>query len=163
MRQVSRSATVSADGSFRFSGLSIGTYSLDVSAPGYVPGGADQLLVSIGTTTSVTIQMNAGNALEEIRVVGSAAAPIIDVRSSETALNITTEELEKLPVPRSLASVALLAPGVNRGDSLLGGLPSFGGSSVADNQIYINGLNVTNFRNGLGFSTFLMSFTSNFR
>ena len=98
MRQVKAAqATVSADGSFRFSGLSIGTYSLDVSAPGYVPGGADQLLVSIGTTTSVTIQMNAGNALEEIRVVGSAAAPIIDVRSSETALNITTEELEKLP------------------------------------------------------------------
>jgi len=159
----SRSATVSADGSFRFSGLSIGTYSLDVSAPGYVPGGADQLLVSIGTTTSVTIQMNSGNALEEIRVVGSAAAPIIDLRSSETALNITTEELEKLPVPRSLASVALLAPGVNRGDSRFGGLPSFGGSSVAENQIYINGLNVTNFRNGLGFSNVPYEFYEQFQ
>ena len=63
-------------------------------------------------------------------------------------------ELERLPVPRNVTSVALLAPGTTEGDSRFGNgnTVSFGGSSIAENQVYINGLNVTNFRNGVGFS-----------
>ncbi len=52
---------------------------------------------------------------------------------------------------RNLEAVTLLAPGVSKGDSSFVGT-SFSGSSVAENTSFINGLNTTNFRNGLGFS-----------
>ncbi|HET7360238.1 MAG TPA: TonB-dependent receptor, partial [Rhodanobacteraceae bacterium] len=51
----------------------------------------------------------------------------------------------------NVTSVALLAPGVVKGNAGFGGI-SFGGSSVAENAYYINGLNVTDFYNRNGFS-----------
>jgi hypothetical protein len=55
-------------------------------------------------------------------------------------------------VARDTTSVALLAPGTVRGDGAFGNLASFGGSSVAENQYYINGFNVTNSFRSLNFS-----------
>jgi len=72
---------------------------------------------------------------------------VIDTTSSESALNIGFEEIGRLPIARNLTSVALLAPGANLGDSAFGELPSFDGSSVAENAYFINGLNVTDLGN----------------
>ncbi len=47
---------------------------------------------------------------------GSRVVNAVDVTSTEIATNITREELERLPVERDLLSVALLAPGLNKGD-----------------------------------------------
>ena len=77
-----------------------------------------------------------------IQVVGSRVVNRVDVRSTESATNIRREELARLPVDQSLASVALLAPGVVASGATFGGL-TFSGSSVAENSVYINGLNVT--------------------
>lgn len=46
--------------------------------------------------------------------------------------------------------MVLLAPCVVSGDSTFGNTASFGGSSVAENVCYINGMEVTNTRDGLG-------------
>ncbi len=55
---------------------------------------------------------------------------------------------------RDINAIAILAPGVVRGDPDLGGgsLPSFAGASVAENGYYINGFDVTNIRNFLSYS-----------
>jgi hypothetical protein len=58
--------------------------------------------------------------------------------------------------------VALLAPGTARGDAALGGV-SFGGSSVAENTVYVNGLNVTDFYNRIGFSSVPYNFYQEFQ
>ena len=73
----------------------------------------------------------------------------VDVHSTESATNITREELARLPVDQTPGSVALLAPGVVASGATFGGL-TFGGSSVAENAVYINGLNVTDFYNRVG-------------
>src|SRR5690606_29247661 len=78
-------------------------------------------------------------------------------------LNIGEAEIDRIPVARDATSVALLAPSTTKGDAAFGNLASFGGSSVAENQTYINGLNVTNFRNGLGFSNVPFEFYSEFQ
>ncbi len=59
-----------------------------------------------------------------------------------------------MPVSRDLASVALLAPGTSRGDYRFGTAATlrFAGASIAENTSFINGLNTTNFRTGVGFS-----------
>ena len=86
-----------------------------------------------------------------VEIVGSRIVRGVDVSSTESATNITREELVRLPVERDASSVALLSPGLIKGDGDLGGI-SFGGSSVAENTFYINGLNVTDFYNRIGFS-----------
>jgi hypothetical protein len=79
---------------------------------------------------------------------------IIDVRSVESNTVFTQEQIRNLPVARDVNSVALLAPGVVKGDAGLGagGIPSFGGASVAENGYYINGFDVTNIRNFLSYA-----------
>src|SRR5690606_18702775 len=82
--------------------------------------------------------------------------------STESATNIRAEEIERIPVERNVSSVALLAPGVASGSAGFGGI-SFGGSSVAENAFYINGLNVTDFYNRVGFSEAPFDFYQEFQ
>ena len=86
----------------------------------------------------------------------------VDVTSTETATNISREELARLPVDQDVTSVALLAPGVNKGTAGFGGI-TFGGSSVAENSYYVNGLNVTDFYNRNGFSEAPFAFYQEFQ
>ncbi|HET6630344.1 MAG TPA: TonB-dependent receptor [Woeseiaceae bacterium] len=152
----SRTVTSSADGSYRFPFLPVGTYTLEASRDGNVVAQPVEVVVSLGKTTTV----NVGADMDVIQVVGSRITPAIDVTSTESAMNITKLELARLPVDRDLLSVATLASGVNKGE--FGGA-SFGGSSVAENAVYINGLNVTDFYNRVGFSSVPYAFYEEFQ
>ena len=134
---LSRTVTASKDGTYRVAQLPPGDYTL-VSGD----GAPISVNVSLGGTTTVNLAGAGAVNLETVQVIGSRVVNRVDVRSTETATNITRQELARLPVDQTLGSVALLAPGVIGGNSSFGGI-SFGGSSVAENQIYINGLNVT--------------------
>jgi hypothetical protein len=105
-----------------------------------------------------------GESLAVITVVGSRVVNAVDVSSTESAMNITREQIDQLPVERDLQSVAMLAPGISKGHNFGGGAGlSFGGSSVAENAIYINGLNVTDFYNRIGFSSVPFAFYDQFQ
>src|SRR3546814_18156255 len=67
-----------------------------------------------------------------------------------------------MPVDQSLGSVALLAPGVVASGATFGGL-TFGGSSVAENVVYINGLDVTDPYRRQGYSTVPFAFHEEFQ
>ena len=160
---LTRTITVNADGSYRLSQLPVGDYTLQVSRGGQPVGAPVSVAVALGGTT--TVNLGSGGAvanLESVQVVGSRVVNRVDVHSTETATNITREELARLPVDQSLGSVALLAPGVISGNSSFGGI-SFGGSSVAENQTYINGLNVTDIYRRQGSSTAPFAFFDQFQ
>jgi hypothetical protein len=145
-----RTVRADADGYYRFPYLPVGKYQVDATKNGAVIGKLAEVTVGLGNATTANVTVGA-ITLEEIQVLGTRIVTAVDVKSTESATNLTREELERLPVERNLESVALLAPGLNKGDGSLGGL-SFGGSSVAENSIYINGLNVTDFYNRIGSS-----------
>jgi len=151
----SRSVTASPDGSFRFPFLPVGNYTLVSSKDGEPIASAIPVTVNLGKTTMV----DAG-VLDEIRVVASRTNNAIDVTSTESATNVSRYELSRLPVDRDLLSVAQLASGVTRGE--FDGI-SFGGSSVAENAVYINGLNVTDFYRRIGFSSVPYAFYEEFQ
>ena len=155
--------TINADenGNYRFAHLPAGIYSINAKKVGFETTQLDDVTVSLGSATNVGLTLAAGN-IEVISVNGSAMSQI-DVTSSESALNITAIELSRLPIARDVNAVALLAPGTTEGDSRFDGSISFGGASPAENTTYINGLNVTNFRNGIGFSTVPYSFYKEFQ
>ena len=145
----SRTITVGADGQYRFSAVPIGKYTVTRNG-----GSPRNITVNVGTSANVNYAVTApGEAatLDTITVVGQAVNPV-DVSSVESTTILTAEQLAKIPVARDTTSVALLAPGTVRGDGAFGNLASFGGSSVAENQYYINGFNVTNSFRSLNFS-----------
>lgn len=139
-----------ADGDFSFRSIAPGKYRVEVLDGGKIID-TQEVEVTLGGSTSVTMGATQ-QAIEEVMVTGRRVAAI-DTGISETGLVIDSGALNELPVARDLNSVTLLAPGVSKGDvSFEGGGTSFAGASVAENTAYINGLNTTNFRNGLGFS-----------
>ncbi len=159
----SRTVTVSADGSYRLSQLPVGDYSLQVSRGGQAVGTPLQVSVPLGGTATINLGSEGGlTNLDTVQVVGSRVINRVDVYSTETATNVTREEIARIPVDQSLSSVALLAPGVVASGATFGGL-TFGGSSVAENATYINGLNVTDLYRRQGFSTVPFAFYEEFQ
>lgn len=161
-----RTVKADADGGYRFPFLPVGQYVVEATRDGKTLGKLADVTVSLGTATTANVTVNM-TTLEEIQVVGSRILTAVDVRSTESATNITLEDLERLPVARDIQSVALLAPGVGKGDAGLcaGGNCglSFGGSSIAENTVYINGLNVTDFYNRVGSSSVPFAFYKEFQ
>lgn len=158
-----RSVTVGADGSYRLAQLPVGDYQLQVTSGGQAKGAP--LVVSVPLGGTATVNLGSGGDLvnlDAVQVVGSRVVNRVDVYSTETATNITREELARIPVDQTLGSVALIAPGVIGGNSSFGGI-SFGGSSVAENSIFVNGLNVTDFYRRQSFSTAPFAFYQEFQ
>lgn len=154
-----RSVTADSEGRYRFARLPVGTYEVSASSEGYERAVLEQVQVRIGSATVVDLTMNLGD-VERISVSG-ARASTIDTRSSESGLNISAVQLERIPVPRDLTSVATLAPGVIGGERF-GGI-SFGGSSVGENAIFLNGLNISDVETGVGFSSVPFAFYKDFQ
>ncbi|MEP7186755.1 MAG: carboxypeptidase regulatory-like domain-containing protein [Rhodanobacter sp.] len=158
---LSRTITADADGAYRFAFLPIGQYTLSANNNGQPIGQPHAVTVSIGTTTTADVGAVNATELSSINVTGSSL-PLIDVSSTESSTIVSRTELQRLPVDQNVASVALLAPGVVKGDAGFGGI-SFGGSSIAENAFYVNGLNVTDFYNRNGFSEAPFAFYDQFQ
>jgi hypothetical protein len=159
---LSRTTTVDSKGNYRIAQLPVGGYSLQVIRGGQPVGQAVEVAVSMGSATTVNLSDEGAVNLAAVQVVGSRVVPMVDVTSTESAMTLTAQEVARLPVDHSLSSVALLAPGVTKGEASFGGI-SFGGSSVAENSFYINGLNVTDFYNRNGFSEAPFTFYKEFQ
>ena len=146
------SSTTGANGGFTFSSLPAGDYDVSVQAAGSQPYKATAVQIVSGRTTNVPVQLASATAQkDEIVVVGRRVQAFT---GTTTGLNVDVEQLQKtVPVGRSLNALILLAPTTSQGDSAFGNLSSVGGSSVAENAYYINGLNITNFDNYLGSAT----------
>lgn len=157
---LTRSATVQRNGSFRTPSVPPGTYKVTYKDS------------SGSTATSeVTVSIGAGTPVDtanvETVIVMGQSIPQVDMTNTESVTILTAERLEQLPVARDIQQVALLAPGAIQGDEGFlsqSGKPliSFSGASPGENTYYINGLNVTDFRNFLGGATVPFEFYDQF-
>ncbi|WP_169829189.1 TonB-dependent receptor [Tsuneonella mangrovi] len=148
-----RTATTSSTGSYRFAGLQPGSYDLEISAQGLSPYQAQGIKILAGQTANVPVALNSSSNV----IVVSGTRAVQAFTGTTTGLNVDVSDfISDKPLGRSLQSVILLAPGVvagNSSNSTFNGLSSLGGSSVAENAYYVNGLNVTNFDDYLGGAT----------
>ncbi|HEY4366992.1 MAG TPA: TonB-dependent receptor [Steroidobacteraceae bacterium] len=161
-----RTVKADADGYYRFPFLPVGKYVVEARRGSSTLGKVADVTIGLGSATTADVTLNALN-VEEIQVVGTRIVQAVDVKSTESATNVTREELARLPVERDIMAAALLAPGLSKGDAGLcaGGNcgVSFGGSSIAENSIYINGLNVSDFYNRVGASAVPYAFYKEFQ
>ncbi|QYJ79382.1 TonB-dependent receptor [Shewanella acanthi] len=159
---LTRTVETSASGAYRFPLLPTGTYNFTAEKDGYLVAKQDNVKVGIGDKTTFDITLGTQQQdMETIAVRGSRMSRI-DTTSSEAVTIVDQELLMRVPVARDITAVALLAPGTTQGDTGFGNLASFGGASVGENSFYVNGMNVTNFRNGLGGSDVPFEFYDTF-
>ncbi|MFN7941871.1 MAG: TonB-dependent receptor [Thermoanaerobaculia bacterium] len=141
--QGNRVATTDGQGAFRFSQLTPGTYRLTAELAGFATARQEEVVVSLGRDTSITLALRAATS-EEITVVGDV--PVVDTRSTTLGTNLETRAIETLPSGRNYSSIAQVTPGVssdanpeNSGQSSI----TVYGSSGAENTFYVDGVNTT--------------------
>ena len=149
--------TTDSSGSFRVTALPTGSYTVVVTSGGQtvvedrganvVAGqNANYRYVAASGPTAVSDDY-AGDAI----VVTGTRVIANDFQSTQTGLTLNVQDLaESVPVGRDLDSLIQLAPGTVAGDTGFGNLTSISGATVAENAYYVNGMNITNFRNFLG-------------
>jgi outer membrane receptor protein involved in Fe transport len=112
---LTRTATSSDTGDYRFELLPAGTYTVTVTKTGFAVV-AQTIEVLIGQTATVNAELKPGAATELIEV--TSEAPILDQAKTDVSQNITPTEVQELPmVGRDVANLAYLAPGVKATDS----------------------------------------------
>lgn len=163
----SRDVSINDNGSFRFAQLPTGDYLITVTKNGIVVA-EDTARLTLGSNTSVAFDFLAEDGTERIEVTGGRISAV-DLSSTDSGLVIDKFEVDRMPVAQNVTAIALLAPGTILGSANgfsapnSGGLPSFGGSSVAENSCYINGMDVTNTSQGLGCGTVPFEFYKEFQ
>lgn len=156
-RAQSRSYTTDAQGRFRAPQIPVGTYTVAISGDGFENYTDTNVAVTLGGTAQYqfTIGTAGGSAstVDDVVVVGTRSAAV-DFDRTTTGITVDVQEtFDRIPTQRNVAAIQLLAPSATQGDSAFGNQVSIAGSSVGENVYYINGFNITNFRNFVGGNT----------
>lgn len=150
---VSRSTTSRADGSYVLPGLAPAVYHLAVRKIGFGPQ-RRQVTVQIGATLSVDFTVQAGAV--ELQAVTVQAAPIVEMKTSEVATNVTQQQIQQVPTSsRNFLDLAALAPGVTVTEDRINSGASFrtfsAGTQGANNvNLFIDGASLKNDLTGGG-------------
>lgn len=139
-----RSATSNSNGEFQLNGLPVGRYSVQLEQNGQ-PRALPDIEVRLGQAVVLNPQL--GDDVERIAVSGSLIRPV-DTSNSTAGLTLDTELLDRMPVNNGFENTALLAPGVTRSGAF--NASSFGGASSAENGYFLNGMNISALRTGIG-------------
>src|SRR5688572_23970629 len=116
-----------AEGSYRFPQLPVGSYRITYELAGFNTLVREELRLPVGFVARVDVALKIGQIEESVTVTGQS--PVIDVTSTTTSVNFTTETLNEIPRGRDLAMIYSMAPGVT-----LAGTPDVGGSNMSNRQ-----------------------------
>ncbi len=149
-----RDQTTDANGTFRAPLIPIGSYAVSISKDGYNPTTDSTVRVTLGASSSYSFTLSQPGDVDAV-VVTATANPQVDFAQTTIGSVIDVETLVKqVPIARNVTALTLLAPSAVPGDPAFSGQgqgqASIGGSSVGENVFYVNGLNITNFINGIG-------------
>ena len=107
---LSRNVTTDDLGNYIVNLLPPGSYRVDAELAGLGKANRPTITVLLGNTTKVDLIINPAIS-EQITV--TAAAPVVDVQRSGTAVTVTEEQIENLPIlGRDFRSLAQLTPGI---------------------------------------------------
>ena len=143
---LTRSGTTNSSGVYTFTDLPVGSYQVEVSAPGFKASVVTKILLNVADVRAVDVSLATGQITDSVTV----EVPAISVQTSggEVAGLITGEQVRELPLNgRNFLQLALLMPGVSAPDflnvkdkGLLGGSDlSVSGSAVTANMWTVDG------------------------
>jgi len=133
--QGTRKTTTGPNGVYNFSSLPPGEYTVTYELQG-LGTVTHKVRLLLAETTRDDAEMSVSKVKEEVTVSGQTAAAAV-LETTQIAANITSQELNKLPVARTIRAV-LLSPGVNpngvNNQITISGAPSY------DNLFLVDGV-----------------------
>jgi hypothetical protein len=119
----------------------VGTYSVRFTTIGYREVVVEDVLVQLGSTTSLGEIRLQRQAVELPPIVVSGDRVVIDATSTALGATLESNTFSQLPLDRNYRSIAGLLPQANV--SFLGDEVNVVGASGSDNMYFIDGVNVT--------------------
>jgi hypothetical protein len=145
-----RRGTTQANGTYSFVNLSLGTYKLTVSKPGFDSSVFDSIAVHATQVTDLSATLKVGVATQTVEVHESET-PLVETSSNAITSTIDMKQLEELPLNgRDVSQLAFLTPGYS-------GVPGNGNGTWNGLPVIAQGNNV----DGVISSTSRMKFSGN--
>ena len=134
-----RSTKTNASGSYRFSLLSPGSYTLDVSAQGFAKA-QNTVVANIGAATISNVKLAVGQGSQTVEV--TSASPLVSAENADLSTTFNNTLIQELPNPgNDLTYIAQTAPGVNMNTGMGYGNFESSGLPATSNVFTINGEN----------------------
>src|SRR5436190_2740190 len=137
-----------AAGGYRFLNLAPGPYKVTAELQGFTTVVRDNVIVAVGRNVELPLNLKVGAVAETITVTGES--PVIDMRSTGTATNFSSDELTKIPTSRDPFALMRSVPGVlvdrvNIGGNETGQQSNFAskGTRPQDAVWMMDGINIT--------------------
>lgn len=127
-------AYVDAEGNFTILNVQPGTYEVKISRLGFNPVTVQEVVVSADAIAKVDVAMG-DTTLKAEEVIVVATRPPVDLKQTSSQANVTTEEIEQLPV-QDLEDIVNLQAGVVDGH--------FRGGRQGEVQYQVDGVSVNN-------------------
>jgi hypothetical protein len=146
---IRRSSVTDANGEYEFAGLPPATYRVTVNIAGFQPEVLKDVVVSVGQTVILDIQMKVASAAEAIEI--HSEPPVVETERGGQADTVNEKLLTDLPIGRrDYQNLTLLMPGVSDSTRLAGNLEfrvkqtpqsglSFYGSNGRGNSVTVDG------------------------
>jgi hypothetical protein len=143
----SRTVQSNAQGEYILRALPVGEYQLKVQQNNQTVLDNYSIQIKLGQTVIFNPVLGGAENIERIAVQGSMIRQI-DTSDSTAGLTFDQVTLDKMPVNTGFENIALLTPGVSRSSEFKAS--SFGGASSAENGYFLNGMNISALRTGIG-------------
>jgi hypothetical protein len=135
---LTRVSPTDAAGLYRLVGLPVGTYELTIALPGFATEVRSGLRILIGQQSELNFVLKVAAVAETVSV--QADVPIVESTKSVIGANITTRQIDELPLPeRNFESLAFLAPGITQSVTETTNI-SAAGSNGSANTMLIDGV-----------------------
>ena len=122
---------------FRFLGIPSGRYTVKIELAGFKTLEQRDVQVGLDRTVDLVLTMQVAGVAETVNV--TSASPTVDTTSTSIGVNANADLFERIPVRRDFYAIARIAPGTT--EDAVG--PAVLGSTGAENQYIIDGLNTT--------------------
>ena len=130
----------SAQGSFIFSALVPGNYTVRVTKAGFKTTEAGHVEVLVDKTTSVSLTLEPGTVTQTVEI--SSSALTIDTSGAAVNSNLADTFYENIPIQRGVANLFYLAPGAVSGGLTGNSNPSISGGSGLENLYVADGVTI---------------------
>src|SRR5947209_3917629 len=150
--QGARTSVTDGAGQFRFPSVPPGTYAIKAELSGFQPATQENVRVSLDQTVTLNLKLQVGGITQQVDVQGTA--PVVDTTTAGGGVTVDQKMMTLLPVARDMYATARFAPGVTT--DTVG--PTALGSTGAENQYLIEGLNTTGIQAGEKAKTMLVDF-----
>src|SRR6266436_9433 len=144
--QRSFTATTDGEGTYAFTQLPPGTYSVAVTATGCGQVKREEITLELGRTLQVNLDLSVAGAAANVNVVANEE-PLVDVTSTKTSTNVTQQKIDLLPKTLRFDSVITQAPGARAEPKSAG--YQIDGASGSENTFIVDGLEITRVDTGV--------------